>query len=88
MITRRVVAGACVAGTLALPAAASAMPIDNGRVVPAKTPAPPAAVRTIVQSTDDTLPIAVAGAALLVAMASAGYSVIGLAPLRAARSQS
>jgi hypothetical protein len=83
MITRRHLTAAAVAAMLVLPAGASAMPIDNGRPVPPKTQAPPPAARTVVESSDDTLPIAVAGAALLVALASAGYSAIRLAPLRA-----
>jgi hypothetical protein len=59
------------------------MPLDNGRVVPPKSEAPPSVVpRTIVQTTDDTLPIALAGAALLVAMASAGYTTLTRATLR------
>jgi hypothetical protein len=80
---RALVATAGVACTLAAPAAASAMPIDSGRPSLHAAPSAPAAepqVRTVVLSHDDALPIVVAGAALLVAMASAGYSV-----LRAAR---
>jgi hypothetical protein len=92
MIARHRLAAACaVAGTLALPAAATAMPIDYGRPVPPKTgsPPPPAAAptRTVVETSDDTLPIALAGAALLIAVSSAGYSAMRLAPLRAARSE-
>lgn len=87
MITRRLAAACVVAGTFAVPAAASAMPIDNGPPPSHKVAAaPPPQVRTIVQSSDDTLPIAVAGAALLVALTSAGYSVVRLAPLRGASS--
>jgi hypothetical protein len=83
MIPRRSLAAAVVTGALAAPAAASAMPIDYGRPVPPKTASPaPAAPRTIVQSRDETLPIALAGAALLVAMSTAGYSALRLAPLR------
>jgi hypothetical protein len=84
MIPRRSLAAAIVAGSLAAPAAALAMPIDYNRPVPPKTasPAPPPAPRTIVESGDETLPIARAGAALLVAMSTAGYSVLRLAPLR------
>jgi hypothetical protein len=87
MIAPRRLAAVCVAaGTLALPAAASAMPIDNGPPPSPKTAAaPPPVVHTVVESSDDTLPIAVAGVALLVAMTSAGYSIVRLAPLRAAR---
>jgi hypothetical protein len=83
MITRRLAATCIVAGTLALPAAASAMPIDNGPPPSHPTteaPSPPV-IRTVVQRSDDTLPIALAGAALLVAMASAGYSVTRRAAL-------
>jgi hypothetical protein len=89
MIPRRLAAVVTVAVALAVPAAASAMPIDNGPPPShTTTEAPPPVVHTIVHSTDDTLPIALAGVALLVAMASAGYSTLRLAPLRAARSQS
>jgi hypothetical protein len=78
---------ACVASALALPATAFAMPIDN-------RPAPHAAgpdrvspeVRTVIRTTGDTLAIIVAGAALLVAMTSAGYSAVKLAGPRPARS--
>jgi hypothetical protein len=87
MIARHRLAAACiVTGTLALPAAASAMPTDIGRPAPPKTTAPPPP-RTIVESVDNTLPLAVAGAALLVAMSSAGHSALRLAPLRAARGE-
>ena len=56
------------------------MPLDNGRVVPPKpTPAP---AHILVERPGDALPIALAGAALLVAMSSAGYSVLRLAPIR------
>lgn len=83
MFPRRNLAAALVAGSLALPTTAAAMPLDNGRGVPPKsTPAP---TRPVVQSADETLPLALAGAALLVALSSAGYSVLRLAPLRAAR---
>ena len=91
MIARHRLAAACVvAGTLALPAAATAMPIDYGGPVPPKSSSPPAAAptRTVVQSSDDALPIVLAGAALLVAMSSAGYSALRVAPLRTARGES
>jgi hypothetical protein len=86
MINRRLVAACVVAGALAVPAAAPAMPIDNGPAPNRTSEPPPPAVRTIVQSSDDTLPTALAGVALLVALASAGYSSVRLAPLRAAKS--
>ena len=80
MFPRRNLAAALVAGSLALPATAAAMPIDYGRPVPPKpTPAP---AHIVVERSGDALPIALAGVALLVAMSSAGYSVLRLAPLR------
>jgi hypothetical protein len=91
MIARRLATACILAGTLAVPATAAAMPVDNGPPPVAhdtSDQAPAPVVRTIVRSTDDTLPIAVAGVALLVAMTSAGYSAVRLAPLRTARSQS
>jgi hypothetical protein len=81
MIPRRLVAASVAAAALALPAAASAMPIDNGGPpVVHHTSPPPEVVRTVVHDSDGTLPIALAGAALLVAMASAGYSAVNRAP--------
>jgi hypothetical protein len=81
MIPRRLVAASVAATALALPAAASAMPIDNGGP-PAvhRTSPPPPEIRTVVHDSNETLPLALAGAALLVAMASAGYSVANRAP--------
>jgi hypothetical protein len=81
MCPPRILPAAIVAVSLLLPAAASAMPIDN-RPPPSVRHAAPPPTRTVIETTDDTLPIAVAGAALLVAMASAGYSAVRLAPLR------
>ena len=76
MFPPRTLAAGVVAGALLLPAAASAMPIDSGRPAPHRTApaAPPPLTRTVVETSDDTVAIAVAGAALLVALASAGYS--------------
>jgi hypothetical protein len=82
---RALLATASVACALAAPAAASAMPIDSGRPSLHAAPSAPAAepqVRTVVLSRDEALPIVVAGAALLVAMASAGYSVLRVARVR------
>jgi hypothetical protein len=87
---RAVVIAACVASALALPATAFAMPIDNR---PAPHTAGPGStgdpvspeVRTVIRTSGDTLAIIVAGAALLVAMTSAGYSAVRLATLRPAR---
>jgi hypothetical protein len=82
MFSRRTLTAGVIAGALSLPATAAAMPIDNGTPAVHHTSAPPSQVRTVVQSSDDTLPLVLAGAALLVAMASAGYSAIRVAPLR------
>jgi hypothetical protein len=77
----------CLAAALTLPAAAaSAMPIDNGPPpLPHSHAAPQAAppvVRTITRTTSDTPALALAGAALAVAMASAGYCAVRLSRLR------
>jgi hypothetical protein len=87
---RALLIAACVASALALPATASAMPIDNGPASQTAGPGPTGdpvspEVRTVIKSTGDTLAIIVAGAALLVAMTSAGYSAVKLAPPRTAR---
>lgn len=82
MFPRRNLAAALVAGSLALPATATAMPLDNGRVVPPKPTPAPAPAPIVVERSGDALPIALAGAALLVAVSSAGYSVLRLAPIR------
>ena len=82
MFPRRNLAAALVAGSLALPATAAAMPIDYGRPVPPQPTPAPAPAHIVVERSGDALPIALAGVALLVAMSSAGYSVLRLAPLR------
>jgi hypothetical protein len=79
----RIAATLSVAGALALPGTALAMPIDNG---PPPGPPRPIETVTIVRDADDTLPIALASAALLLAMGTAGYSAVRLAPLRRAES--
>jgi hypothetical protein len=87
---RALLLAACVAGVFALPTAASAVPIDN-RPAPHTTSAGPTGgpaspeVRTVIQGSGHTLAIILAGAALLVAMTSAGYSAVKLAPHRPAR---
>ena len=65
-------------GALALPATAAARPIQDPPITP--SPSQPRTV-TVVQHSDNTLPIAVASAALLVAMASAGLVVTRRAPV-------
>jgi hypothetical protein len=61
------------------------MPVDNGPAPPMADPAPTVAaapqVRTIMRDSGNTVAIVVAGAALLVAVTTAGYSVLRLAPL-------
>jgi hypothetical protein len=76
-----------------LPASASAMPLDNGPAPPMAngTPAAPATApapqsRTIIRDNGDALPIVIAGTALLVALTTAGYSTLRLAPARRAHS--
>jgi hypothetical protein len=80
---RALALGICIAAAVALPTAAAGMPIDNG---PKTTQAPghPVApeIRTVVESSDATWAIVIAGAALLVAMASACYSTLRLASQR------
>jgi hypothetical protein len=81
---RALLLATCLAGALALPTAAFAMPIDNGPApsnAPVSAPASPQ-IHTIIERTGDTLAIALAGAALLVAMASAGYIAVRLTPRR------
>jgi hypothetical protein len=77
----------CVAAALVLPAAAaSAMPVDNGPAPlhqrPASARALPAApaVRTvtITRTSGDTFTLVLAGAALAVALGTAGFSVVRL----------
>jgi hypothetical protein len=79
----------CVAAALTLPAAAaSAMPIDNGppplphsHAAPQTAPRAAPVVRTVTRTTTDTPALALAGAALAVAMATAGYCVVRLSRL-------
>jgi hypothetical protein len=80
-MTTRIAATLCVAAALALPGTAAARPIDDRPVMPAASPAPETV--TIVRDSDDTLPLAVASAALLVAMGTAGLTFVRLSPRRA-----
>jgi hypothetical protein len=81
-MTTRIAATLCVAVALVLPGAAAARPIDTFPVTqPAASPEPQTV--TVVRDSDDTLPLAVASAALLVAMASAGLTVVRRSPRRA-----
>jgi energy-converting hydrogenase Eha subunit A len=86
---RKLLLAICVTAALGLPAVASAMPVDNGPAPPLADPAPTVAaapqVRTIIRDTGNTLAIVVAGAALLVAVTTAGYSALRLAPLAEVR---
>jgi hypothetical protein len=75
----RIAATLCVAGVLALPASAAARPIQDP---PLHQPANPPRTVTIVRDSDDTMPMAVASAALLVALASAGVTIVRLTPRR------
>ena len=75
----RITATRCVAAAVALPATAAARPLEDP---PLHQPASPPRTVTIVRHTDDTLPIAVASAAMLVALASAGLTIVRRPPLR------
>ena len=80
-MTTRLAATLCVAAFLVLPGTAAARPIDD---FPQKsTASPPPETVTVVRDSDDTLPLAVASAALLVAIGSAGLTVVRLAPRKA-----
>lgn len=73
-----------LAVALLLPATAAAMPIDNGPTPQVRHTSPPP-TRTIVQTSNDTLAIALAGIAVLLAGATAAYTAVRLprtAPLR------
>ena len=72
---------------VALPSIASARPADDstgprsGLVAEPSTPAP-TVVRTVVKDNAPTLPIALAGPALLIAITGTGYALVRIAPLR------
>ncbi len=68
-----------------LPAVASARPIDGGPGSQAADPSTPAetVVRTVVKEQSFTvLPTALAGAALIIAIAGSGYAIVRTAPIR------
>jgi hypothetical protein len=72
-----------LAAALLLPATALAMPIDPG---PMPDPQRAPEVRTVVRTGEATLAVALAGLAVVVATASAAYTVLRLrAPLGEAR---
>ena len=72
---------------VALPGVASARPADDSTgprsqlVAEPSTPAP-TVVRTVIKDDAPALPIALAGAALLIAIAGTGYAMVRLAPVR------
>ena len=76
-----------VIALLALPGVASARPADDSSgprsalVAEPSTPAP-TVVRTVIKDDAPVLPIALAGAALLIAIAGTGYAMVRLAPVR------
>ena len=88
--TRRstAVLAALLIALTALPAMASARPIYDGPgyqlAAPADSSTPaPTVVRTIVkEEAVRVLPIALAGAALIIALAGTGYAMVRVAPLR------
>jgi hypothetical protein len=78
----RIAATLCVAAALVLPSTAGARPIDEGPYLkPAASPAPETV--TVVRDSEDTVPLALASAALLVAIGSAGLTIVRLSPRRA-----
>ena len=74
-------------GLVALPGIASARPADDstgprsGLAAEPSTPAP-TVVRTVIKDNAPTLPIALAGAALVIAIAGTGYALVRIAPIR------
>jgi hypothetical protein len=94
-LSRRAAAAlaALVLAATALPSAAFAKPMFDGAgpraavstkaTAPTAPPPAPTVVRTVVQDDPvDVLPIVLAGAALLVAIAGTGYAMLRVAPLR------
>ena len=80
-MTTRIAATLCVAVALVLPGTAAARPIDDRPVRPAASPVPETV--TIVRDSDDTVPLAVAAVALVVAMGTAGLTFVRLSPRKA-----
>jgi len=76
-----------VIALVALPGVAAARPSDDSSgprsqlVAEPSTPAP-TVVRTVIKDNAPTLPIALAGAALLIAIAGTGYALVRIAPMR------
>jgi hypothetical protein len=76
-----------VIALLALPAVAGARPADDSTgprsqlVAEPSTPVP-TVVRTVIRDNVPALPIALAGAALLIAIAGTGYALVRIAPMR------
>jgi hypothetical protein len=85
-LTRRTTAVLLTLIALAvLPTVASARPIDSGPGYQPAEPSTPAdtVVRTVVKEQSfPVLPIALSGAALIIAIAGSGYAVARIAPMR------
>jgi len=85
-LTRRTAAVLATLIALALlPSVASARPLDAGPGYRPAEPSTPAetVVRTVVrEQTFSVLPIALAGAALIIAIAGSGYAIVRIAPIR------
>jgi len=78
-MTTRIAATLCVAVALVLPGTAAARPIDDGpRMTP--TASPPPETVTIVRDGKRHRGVAVASAALVVALATAGLTLVRLSP--------
>jgi hypothetical protein len=81
-MTTRIAATLCVAVALVLPGTAAARPIYDRPVMrPAASPVPETV--TIVRDSGDTVPLAVAAVALVVAMGTAGLTFVRLSPRKA-----
>ena len=75
---------------VALPGVAGARPADDttgprSRLVGEPSAPAPTVVRTVIKDSAPTLPIALAGAALMIAIAGTGYALVRIAPLRQPR---
>jgi len=91
-LTRRPIAAlaALLIALATLPAAATARPATGGpgpraavSVKPSELTPAPTVVRTVVKDdARDLLPIALAGAALLIAIGATGYMLVRVAPIR------
>ena len=72
---------------VALPGVASARPADDSagprsQLVAEPSAPAPTVVRTVIKEDVPALPIALAGAALLIAVAGTGYALVRIAPMR------